>query len=287
MENRKAVQGSDRVFRYQFDSISDAVESALSNFGATEENAIRVTNEIDSSLTGRCSWANYYSKESFMNCLKESPKRLVDAVEEMKNEILSDVADFVGYQPRRKVKRGQEFGDEICSDRFLSRIPNVWERSVKVMMPKKTVRIGANLSVNCNVGAEQLIYRGAAALALADILNSKGFNVEIASYFTIRHLTNKAEWFTSKIVLKNSSMPLNVGSLAFVMCDIAFPRIVMALGSARLLDGTIDGGFGYAAGLTTADRNECDYIIDANVLSKEAAINWIKTSVNKKESEAA
>ena len=62
--------------------------------------------------------------------------------------------------PRRRVRHGQEFGESMDSDRYLARDPMAWDRSVRVETPRRTITIGVNLSVNCDVNGEEMMWRG-------------------------------------------------------------------------------------------------------------------------------
>jgi len=63
--------------------------------------------------------------------------------------------------PRRKVRRGLDWGDELDADRWLVREPNAWERSIREQQPRRTITIGCNITVGAAVRPEQLLYRGA------------------------------------------------------------------------------------------------------------------------------
>jgi hypothetical protein len=138
------------------------------------------------------------------------------------------------------------------------------------------VTIGCNLSVNCHIKPEQLLYRGAAALALADILTSRGFNVEIVCFDSRRDCSDVVERSVVRYVVKDHLMPLDVNAVAFAMCEIAWFRIVGAYGACRHFPGKVTDYLGSAASLPEADRKSVDFAIDADCLSREAAESWLK-----------
>ena len=187
---------------------------------------------------------------------------------------------------RRRIRHGQEFGDEIDADRYLRCDLNSWDRSVREQQARRTVTIGCNLSANGGVTAHQTLYRGAAALALADILTSRGVNVSIVLFAAVRNPTSTVDSGVIRYTVKDHQMPLDIGAVAFAMCEIAWFRIVGALGGCRHWPGKINEGLGRAMhALPDAERNACDYVIDANVLSKESAEQWLRTCLAKQESE--
>ena len=55
-------------------------------------------------------WANYYTQEKPLDAIGSPPQALVDAVDQMRAELASPAT------ARRRVRHGQEFGDELDSD---------------------------------------------------------------------------------------------------------------------------------------------------------------------------
>ena len=85
-------------------------------------------------------------------------------------------------------------GEEaLDADRCLARSLAPWDRNVREHQARRTVTIGCNLSVNAGVPPKQLLYRGAAALVLADILSSRGLNVGIVLFDSRTHPTGQVE----------------------------------------------------------------------------------------------
>ncbi len=272
---------SDGVHRYEFGSIGDAVEDSLASHGTTESNRTMIDRKH------RFNWGgyfyNYLSKETFLAELVQPNAKLLDAIEKMREEIVGELA--MPTCRRRKIRHGQDDGEELDPDRVLARDPYAWDKSVRVEHTRRTVTIGCNISVLCDVKAEQLLYRGAAALALADILTERGFNVEIVAFKAVAGPSSEVRNGVIKYQVKPANMPLDLNTVAVGLCELAFARAVGVYGSARHWPGQIDGGLGYSCNLPAADREGLDYLIEQTCLSREVAVEWIKSQL--KESEMA
>jgi hypothetical protein len=284
-DSTSAVRCSDGVHRYEWNSVTAAVNDAINSSTALNDyNASYVNIRLERALGGEDKWNHYYTRSAFEHDLSNPPLAILEAVEEMKSQIDSEIS-VMATAPRRKVRRGQEFGEEIDADRFLARIPNVWERNIRQMHEHRTVTIGINLAISCKYNHEHMLYRGAAALALADVLVGQGYNVGIVLYESRSHPTSAVDKFCGKVVVKEPQMPLDTASVAFSICEIAFFRTALAIGAVRKMPGKVSSGLGHPERLFENDRSEVDYMIDSNVLSKAAAVDWIKTCVNKTQQE--
>lgn len=280
-----AVKCSDGVYRYEFKSVTECVQNAM-NYGKAqnEHNQKWIDNQLDRTLSGHSEWGNYYTKEKFEHDLQNPPAHIVEAVEQLKEYITEEVSS-VGYAPRRKVRRGCEFGEEIDADKFLCRNPNLWDRTVREMQEKKTVTIGCNLAIAGSRKAKELLYRGAAAVALAEVLGAKGYNVGITLFESRTSCTSSVSKFCSRVIVKEPNMSLDISSVSFAICEIAFFRACLANGAMRLADGEVYSSLGSPASLFEADAAEVDYYIDSNVFSKEQAVEWVKSCLKRTEAE--
>ena len=275
MTGEKAAQRcADGVHRYEFASVSEAVKDALDDFAQTASNQEWLRDRMARALSGHDQWANRYTEARFLSGLANPPQHLLDAVDRMREKLIDDVV--APTMPRRKVRHGQEFGEEIDVDRYLARDPAPWDRSVREPQARRTVTIGCNLAVNAHVKPDELLYRGAAALALADVLTARGLNVNLVAFDSVRNPTNAVTHGVIRYTLKDSTMPLDLGAVAFAMCEIAWFRVVGAVGGTRHFPGKLNESLGMAANLPAADREGLDYLVDADVLGEEKAVAWLK-----------
>ena len=265
---------SDGVYRCEFESITDTVNDALTDYAQNEYNRQIVNSGMADRLTGYSKWVSNFTKETFMQALSDPSKHLLDMVDMMRKKLVDEIA--VPYSPRRRIRRGQEWGEDLDADRWMIRDMNPWDRNVRESQPRRTVTIGCNLVVAADIRPKQLLYRGAAALALADILTSRGLNVGIALFRATKNPTSAVGKAVFRYMAKDHLMPLDVSAVAFAMCEIAFIRIVGIYGGSRHLPGTLSEGMGTPIMLPNADRAGLDYIIDADVLCKVSAEQWLR-----------
>jgi len=276
-----AARCSDGVYRYEFSSVVDAVTDAMQDYAQNDAASELIRNRMKEALSGKDTWASRYTKDRFMDELTNPGHKLLKAVEEMKEEMQEIVP--LPTSPRRRIRRGCEFGEEIDTDRFLARSPYFWERNVREQQPSRTVTIGCNLACSAAVKSSQLLARGAAALALADYLTCQGVNVSIVLFDSVRGATDTVSQGVIRYTVKEHTQPLDVTAVAFAMCEIAFFRVVGALGGSRHWPGKLSEGLGGAAALPAADRKTCDFMIDSNVLSEESAKAWLRSCMSREE----
>ena len=69
------------------------------------------------------------------------------------------------------------------------------------------------------------------------------------------------------------------------MCEIAWFRVVGAVGGTRHFPGKLNESLGMAANLPAADREGLDYLVDADVLGEEKAVEWLKGCLANTETE--
>jgi hypothetical protein len=274
---RRAERCVDGIHRYAFYSVSEAVEDALCDYAQNDTNRERIRLMQDNALSGSDRWGNYFTRSKLLAELSCPSQSLLSAVDEMRERLIGSLN--LPTTPRRKVRRGLDWGDELDADRFLFREPNAWERSIREHQPRRTVTIGCNITVSARVRPEQLLYRGAAALALADILAQRGCNVGIVLFKSVEQPTSSVDWGLIRYVVKDALMPLDVSSVAFSLCEIAFSRIVGVCGEARHWPGALRSGFGHPAPVPAADREGIDYLIDSDCLSREAAEAWLSAQL--------
>jgi hypothetical protein len=165
-----------------------------------------------------------------------------------------------------------------------------WRNGLKcLILAAPGIRCGfltsGNLSVSASVQPDELMYRGAAALALADILTSRGVNVGIVLFYSIRRVTSTIKAAVVKYIIKDPLMPMDVSAVAFAMCEIAFFRVVGALGAPRHFPGKLREDLGLPANIPAADRQSIDFLIEADVLGEQAATSWLRGCLAGSESE--
>ena len=278
-----ATRYADGIWRYEFASVQEAVLDALDDYAQNDDASEKIRSRMEYALSGRDNWSNRFTRKRFMVELAQPRRELLDAVDAMREQLIGEIA--APTTPRRKVRRGQEWGEELDVDRWLSREIAPWERNIRQSQPRHTVTIGCNLAVNAHVKPYQLLYRGAAALALADILTSRGVNVAIHLFDSVEAPTSIVDKGVIRYVVKDHLMPLDVSAVAFAMCEIAFFRVVGALGGSRHFPGLLNEGLGRAMPLPHSDRAGMDFLIDSDVIGQDEAAEWLRGCLASQESE--
>jgi len=275
---RQAQRDEDGIHRIEYGSVREIVEDALSNYAQTPDNEERLRALHAVAFTGTYKWANYYTREKLLDQVFNPPTELLQAVDRMREHLIGELD--LPTRPRRKVRRGLDWGEELDTDRWLHRDPTPWERVERAPEPRRTVTIGCNVSAHHLVTPDQLLYRGAAALALADLLTSQGCNVGITLFKCAESPTDAVEQGVVRCELKAPDMPLDLSALTFTLCEIAFYRCVVVCASARRWPGTLGSGLGYPNGLPAPDRRGLDYLVDNNVLGEDAAVSWLREQMS-------
>ncbi len=276
------VRDSDGIDRITFDSVGEAVIDALADYAQNDSNRGFIAGRLAGHMNGHDSWANCYTKSRLLDTIANPSKKLLDAVEEMRQSLMDEVCPPVCS--RRRVVRNQEWGDELNVEQVLSRNLTPWERMSRETQPRRSVTIGVNLTVHAGQRAEHLLWRGAAAAALADILTQRGVNVEIVAFWTIGRMSNRSDMVVSRYVIKRADMPLDLGAVSVALAEIAYARLICLYGLGRHLPGILSKHLGHCESLPEADKAGIDYLAERNVTSREAAETWLRDSAARQES---
>ena len=274
---------ADRVHRITFGSVGEAVIDALADYAQNEGNRQLIADRFEMHCTGSDAWANCYTREKLLATIENPPKHLLKAVEDMRQQLVDEVSPPVCT--RRRIRHNQEWGDELEAEHVLARSLTPWERMTRENQPRRCVTIGVNLTVHSGQRAQHLLWRGAAAAALADILTSRGINVEIVAFWTIGEMSSQTRMVVSRYVVKRADMPLDVGSVSVALAEIAFARLVALYGLARHVPGVLHDGLGVCETLPPADRAGIDYLAESNITSRSAAESWLRAWAGAQERE--
>jgi len=270
-----AARCDDGIYRYEWESVSDLVDDAFCDRATAEATRADIARRISNNEGGK--WANHHTVASIKAAVGKPAKKLIDAIDAMRQSLADDAA--LPVIPRRKIRHGREDGQELDPDRWLVREPMAWDRSEREPRPRNCIAIGVNMSVHAGQKPEELLYRGAAACALADMLTTRGMNVAITGFLVVHKMSEGCGDLVSKVELKSSNMPLDMAGLATSACDIGFFRLVMVYATARHTTGHLDGALGYPAGLPDADRKGFDFVLENTVRSKADAEEWLQENV--------
>ena len=264
---------------FEENSIFDLADLAFNEQVATsEKNRQFINNNLRKHLTGKDEWANYYQPQTLLKDLFCPPtEKYTQAVLALKEQIQIENPAFSFVAVRRRQRRYAETGDEIDADRYLSHNPAFWQRIERVPVEKPVVKIGVNLAADWSRKPEDLLWRGAAILALADRLSASGYSVQIDALLAVGNLSRRAKANDCLVVirLKESDKPLDLNTLVFPVCEIAFMRCIVVHALARLKDGEITTYLGRPAFVIAPIRKNYDYIMENNLFGRADALAWL------------
>ena len=277
------VREADGIDRITFGSVGEAVIDSMADYAQNEGSRANIASRLSAHMDGSDRWANYYTKAKLLDAIANPPQALLNAVEEMRQQLVDEISPPVCT--RRRIRRNQDFGDELTPESVLVRSLTPWERMTRETQPRRSVTIGVNLSVSSRQRAEELLWRGAAAATLADILNQQGMNVEIVAFWSIETISSGSKMVVAKYIIKQPDMPLDVGAVSVALAEIAYARLVALFGLARHMPGLLDDGLGVPMDLPAADRAGIDYLASADITNRTAAEYWLRASASRQESE--
>jgi hypothetical protein len=148
-------------------------------------------------------------------------------------QLLEELSDLISAtvqtQPRCRKRRtawSEDGGDEIDIDRVRSgQAP--WRTCQRQQVTgQQTVTIVANMATSCNRGAEEIMWRGAAAVVLAKILEDAGYRVEIHVANTVMRAFKCGDHFSVYCRAKRADQPLDIATLANTVSGWFFRTVV-------------------------------------------------------------
>jgi hypothetical protein len=214
----------------RLDSVSEALEAA--KHPAKREENQRMWHALENGAFANDPMAWY----GINGDLKQVRRLITEGWEEGSSKVLLLAEQAAAFNPPKpaSIRRRRVFsdsGDSIDMGRvWAGQIDRAWTRcSRAVVATTKYIEIVVNIAVNCNIAAEVVFWRGAAALTLADMLVGAGYAVRItgANAVTEAWVTGKTRNSLQLITVKDYQNPLDISNLASVVCLGGFLRSVL------------------------------------------------------------
>lgn len=269
-----ATRNADGVYEVEFDSIGHAMAVAAAVGRAADYRSIKIVDRR--SLQGTA-WTNFVTHKNVADLLRRPPAKLVATVAEMKRRVEDCVESPVRH--RRKIRHHQESGHELDPQAVLERRADWWTDVERVSVPKHVVTVGVNLAISSSRRPEDLIYRGAAAAAIADLLTQAGHSVEVVGFCASSHSAHGVNSMIMRVPLKRADAPLDMSSLCVAAAEIGFFRVVMIDCIGRVVPGEVCTGFGLPRTMTENERADVDVLIDSDVFSEESAVRVVRQAI--------
>jgi hypothetical protein len=271
----------------QFDSVAEFVRPKMEN-----PNCVRIQAGIEENLQNPSArmitlegWFGAPTIEKIAETLKFGDPKYVDIIKKGQ----------IKLNPPKSIKRRKingDSGDELDIHKINSgEFSTAWKkRSAKSRIGTKNIRLIINIGANCNVYAEQMSWRGVAALTIAEAFEEAGYNLAIDIVTGTTGITAQED-IGLFIPIKFYESPLDIQSLSSLTCFAGFFRISGFMNKG-LAQGENFDFYGLGRSMETKDvRNlvskvytnpdEMVEIITYECLSQEAAKAEIQMLANK------
>src|ERR1051326_7143527 len=238
---KAACKRATREMRIEYASLTEALELAARRGYAAGDDAELIDGRLERAAAESaesCNASGYFNGHnlgSITHAVSNPPAELLRTVESMRARIAAQIP--LPQRTRRRLATRRESGDELDALAWINRRPDGWTECVRDTVDSEVITIGVNLSTECSQRAESLLYRGAVAAALADILTAQGRSVEIVAIHSITAASTKIGRFESRLIVKASTAPLDIGAVAVALCEIAFYRLIVISADMRARPG--------------------------------------------------
>ena len=207
--------------------------------------------------------------------LESIPQETQRFIHELKMKIRDSVP--APQRDRRKRKLNQPEGYDFDLDRFRDReYDRMWVDHSTVLDATKAIRIGVNLSTGEKEDPMETRWRGATICALAELYEELGKQVEVTALSACYY--NRRKLLTT-VCLKQQYNRFDPNLLGVAVCNITFFRRVLLGIEVHQLTTPVDDNF-YVRTLDAEEMAGYDFVIDRDVHSEYAAIEYVKGSIS-------
>ena len=200
---------------------------------------------------------------------------------------LNDALGSVEVPPVRSIKRRRiraDEGDELnIHDVYAGDLDLAWRRIGKrEKAGPRRITLVANIGALGDVTADELFWRGASMLKLADALTEAGYTVKIIAVSSADKISADGfmdGWF--QVTVKEFDQPLSVNSVASVICLAGYFRTVVFCWRSTM-QKQVSGGWGRTNHTRVLQRfhgqKDC-IVVDTDICNAETAGAWILRTV--------
>lgn len=266
-----------RYLTLEYASIGELIGDALAQGIGDDANVARIDERLRTAphhYGKNPGYFNGYDIAKLRDAVGNPPAELLATVDALRERIGEAATPTVR---RRRVIHGRESGEELSALAWIQRDPYGWTDIVSDTRPKLPLTIGVNLSTAWDRPASALLYRGAAAAALADVLAAQGHSVEILAFHACEKMARGTDRAYLRLTVKAADAPLDIGAVAFALSEVAFYRLAVLSAAARFARGTLSKGWGPVSRLTAQERIGIDILAEADIANEEQAVAWIQS----------
>lgn len=225
-------------------------------------------------------WLGVKSWDEFLKAERDGWTAGVKRAYEMLGEL--DLPNIQPVSIRRKMKRRDQ-GDELDIHRvYAGDLERAWTASERAARSHVggIINIAVNAGLNYNQHADELFWRSAAAVVLADKLTEAGYNVGIDMVSGCEEPTYKITKSTISVSLKQPSDPLDIATLTTALALSGFARLYL-IGMVHCLPGSIYSGHGRSRDFPAEMLTHGTIICSFGVTDLQAAKKWLIDEVAK------
>lgn len=115
----------------------------------------------------------------------------------------------------RKRKVHGDFGDEVDIQKIYSGDwDRAWTKTQREMVTgMPVIRILTSFAANCDKSADAMFYKGVTAAILTDILEARGYRVEVVIYSHVQGVYTNGDSSYCQLMVKDSKEPLDLSRL--------------------------------------------------------------------------
>lgn len=265
---------------FKFDSITDMVENTLQVIEERKHlvwTQKRIEGLNDSQWIGR-SFDSFADVAKAVNQPWEEGLQIIDQMLDKLHDLHLPVP-----QSRRRVARwNEDHGDDLDIDRLRAGQP-YWRSSEReIRTGPQNVTIIAAMGATQNWHPMQMIWRGAAAIVLTELLERAGYRVDLWGGRTGTNVYTDKSWQCFAVQLKRPEDPLDRSAVVNAVSGWFYRTIGICTNLLRR-KGQVRAGGGSSAGCSylgdMVSQDENTFFAEW-IWSEQTAMEWIRTQVD-------
>ena len=263
-----------------YDSIAE-ITRVVRELAEGNEEAKRI--HLDDEWVGRRiekNWDGDRGLSTYVNTGWDDGLKIID-------EMMRDLSDAVTQKPktrRRRRRWSDEGGDDVCYDRLRAGQDRFWvDREKRECSGPGTATVLVNISAHSVWKSKDILWRGAAALCITELLTNAGFNVEVVvGCVSEGCYTDGTDAFTA-VTVKQASDRIDRSTLTNAVSGWFFRSVGFASWQYESSGRTTSSGLGRAGKLSddaievmTGDERA---VIVEEVKTREDAIEVVRQAL--------
>jgi len=263
-----------------FDSLTDASRETSKHFHAKPDCCVRSLGNC----WGRVDKLGRSDIVRLRSAVEATQHPWLDGIAIVRS-MLKELMDTKAQMPTVRKRRqfwSDESGMEIDFDRYRRGDP-FWRTSKRAnKRTSKNKTIISDLSTNWDVDAKPMLWRGAAAICLAYILERAGYRCAFWVSRCSHDTYVNGRGLVTMIRVKDYGHPLNIGAIASSVSGWFFRTICFAMGDIYHVKQCRDLGCAFSPRswhLDVVEPKESDRIAVSDIWTRDEAVECVKNTV--------